>query len=130
MRNKLVILLIISGLVLFFGYIIKSKFEKIEFVIEKGLIDIGKVKKKDKSEAIFKIKNTGRKGLIIRNVISDCHCTIPDWSSNVIKSGETYLLKVTYDNHKLGFFEQTVSVYIKGTKQVPLLIMRGTVVED
>jgi len=70
------------------------------------------------------------KSLIIENILADCHCTVPDWSDRPVKEGDTISIKITYDNHTLGLFEQTASVYIKGTKQVPLLIMRGTVVED
>ncbi|WKD85055.1 hypothetical protein KCTC32516_00393 [Polaribacter huanghezhanensis] len=129
MRNRLLILIIALGIFSLGLFIILENNSKITFTVEKDMINIGKVKKNDKSEAVFRIKNTGKKDIIIKNVLSDCHCTIPDWSSEPILQGETYVLNVTYDNHKLGFFEQTVSIYIKDTDIVPLLIMRGTVVE-
>lgn len=93
------------------------------------IIDIGAINKNEKSNAYFYLINTGEKSLEIQNILTDCHCTVTDWSKKTWVSGDTLSIKASYDNHTLGFFEQTASVYIKGTNQVPLLIMRGIVIE-
>lgn len=93
------------------------------------IIDIGRINKSKKSYAYFYLINTGKKSLKIQNILTDCHCTVTEWTEKTWISGDTLRIKASYDNHVLGFFEQTASVYIKGTNQVPFLIMRGTVIE-
>ena len=96
----------------------------------KEIIDIGKVKKSDQSIATFEIVNVGKNDMLVQNIKPACHCTVSDWPSDTVKSGDTIAIELVYDNHRLGFFEQTASVYIKHAKEVPLLIMRGIIIQD
>jgi len=120
--------------ILFFISVVYYKFynndKSVLFKIDEEMIDIGLVNKSGKSEAIFKIKNIGEADLEIEEIKSDCHCIIPKWDNFPIKSGEFASIKVYYDNHIYGFFEQTISVYIKSYKHPILFVMRGTVIND
>lgn len=102
----------------------------VQLKLLKEIIDIGKIKKSDKSIATFEIVNVGKNDMLVQNIKPACHCTVSDWPSDLVKPGDTIAIQLAYDNHKLGFFEQTASVYIKHAKEVPLLIMRGTIIQD
>ena len=118
-----------SIVILFFLLFSCNDNEVIKIKVLEEIIDIGNVKKSGKSIAKFKIVNLGNKELIIKNILTDCHCTVPDWSDFPIKKGDTISINITYDNNVLGFFEQTATLYLKGSSVSPLLIMRGTVIE-
>ena len=119
-----VILIFVIAKIIFF-----NNNAEVSYSIEKNLVDIGKVKKIDRSLATFVITNTGHADLEIENVVVDCHCTAPIWSKEPIKSGEKFELLVEYDNHSLGFFEQTITVQFKFDKNPPpLLIMQGIII--
>lgn len=122
------LLFIVSSIFLLFNNTFNK--QEVKFEIKDRIMDIGKSRISDESKAAFKIKNTGTNIITISNVEADCHCTVPDWTTKTIKPNQTYTLDVTYDNHTLGYFEQTISVYFKNSKEVPLLIMRGKIIDD
>ncbi len=81
----------------------------IEF--EKSMHDFGRIIQGEKVTYAFKFKNTGTRNLIISDVSSSCGCTIPKYTKDPVKPGETGLLRVTFesDNRK-GFQNKTVTV--------------------
>lgn len=107
----------------------KKKEEEATFIVLKDIIDIGKTHKDKKSIAYFHVINNGRKKITPKNIIADCHCTVPNWNNKDLNPGDTLEIGLIYDNNSLGFFEQTASVYFKGIKEAPLLIMRGIIIE-
>lgn len=128
-NSFLFILLIVLGAIIYFRFFYESK-KNYEYFFDKKIVDIGKVKKTDKSEATYKLTNTGNEIIIIEQILTDCHCTTSKWKKNEIKKGESTSIVVGFDNHSLGFFEQNINVYIKGEKKPPtLLIFRGYIIE-
>lgn len=74
----------------------------------------------------FKFTNTGNEPLILSKPRSSCGCTVPSWPKEPILPGETNTIKVTYNTHKAGAFNKSVTVY-SNSKTVVLRI-KGKVV--
>ena len=74
----------------------------------------------------FEFTNTGNEPLILSKPRSSCGCTVPSWPKEPILPGETNDIKVTYNTHKAGAFNKTVTVY-SNSKTVVLRI-KGKVV--
>lgn len=60
--------------------------------------DFGAITSGDKVEHIFKLTNTGKSDLLIKNATATCGCTVPDWTKAPIKPGETGEVKVIFDS--------------------------------
>ncbi len=76
----------------------------------------------------FEFTNTGNEPLILSKPRSSCGCTVPSWPKEPILPGETNKIKVTYNTHKVGAFNKTVTVYSNSkTKATVLLRIKGKV---
>lgn len=58
--------------------------------------DYGKIKSNSDNTTLFKIKNIGKKPLMIYNVKASCGCTIPSWNTHPIAPGKSDVIKVTF----------------------------------
>ncbi len=59
----------------------------------------------------FVFKNTGTDNLEIINVIPDCSCTSPEWSTEIVRPGMNGYIIATYDSHEdIGKFLKTITV--------------------
>jgi hypothetical protein len=81
----------------------------------------------DKAEATFKLTNTGQHPLVIKDVTTDCHCTLGDWDKQPIKPGESTVIKLTYRYEAPGFFQRVATVYLNNTEGQVSLVMRGKI---
>ena len=71
-----------------------------------GSITQGKIVQKK-----FTFKNTGTEDLEIINVIPDCSCTSPEWSTEIVRPGMNGYIIATYDSHDdIGKFLKTITV--------------------
>lgn len=86
--------------------------------------DFGDIKPGSKVEHTFTLKNTGKRDLVIRDVKSSCGCTAVSPSKNVVSSGESVPLKVTFDTTgKNGRQSKTITVITNDPKN-PTTILR------
>lgn len=77
----------------------------------------------------FDFTNTGNEPLILSKPRSSCGCTVPAWPKEPILPGETNQIKVTYNTHKVGAFNKTVTVYSNAkNKSAVVLKIKGKVV--
>ena len=60
--------------------------------------------------AVFTLKNISSDTLIIQNVQTACHCTVPEYPHEPILPGQTAYIKATYDARNEGQFFKTISV--------------------
>jgi hypothetical protein len=97
----------------------------IEF--EQNTHDYGVIPFQDSIGTTFTYTNKGDNPLVIRYVKSSCGCTIPEWTTNAIKSNETGEIKVTYDAKGVGFFVNTIYVFYNGKDSPKTLIFKGQV---
>ncbi|HEY9115088.1 MAG TPA: DUF1573 domain-containing protein [Bacteroidales bacterium] len=78
---------------------------------------------------LFEFTNTGNEPLILSKPISSCGCTVPSWPKEPILPGETNSIKVTYNTHKVGAFNKTVTVKSNAKKESSVMLrIKGTVV--
>lgn len=76
----------------------------------------------------FEFTNTGNEPLILSKPRSSCGCTVPQWPKEPILPGETNKIKVTYNTHKAGPFNKTVTIYSNAkNKSTVLLRIKGKV---
>ena len=60
--------------------------------------DFGRVESGPTYTATFKYKNTGKANLYISAAEASCGCTVPTWSKDAIKPGESGEISVNFDS--------------------------------
>lgn len=70
----------------------------------------------------FEFTNTGNEPLILSKPRSSCGCTVPAWPKEPILPGETNTIKVTYNTHKAGPFNKTVTVYSNAANSANVML--------
>ena len=71
----------------------------------------------------FTVKNTGNNPLAIKQVVTSCGCTTPNWTKVPIAPGNTGEIMVAYDpKGRPGPFSKTISVYCDNADPVQLTI--------
>jgi len=60
--------------------------------------DFGILKEGEIAEYTFKYKNTGTAPLKIKNIVTDCGCTVPEYDKKPLLPGENAKIKVTFDS--------------------------------
>ena len=79
--------------------------------IEEANFDFGTINEGDKVEHIFKFTNTGNGNLMVINAQPSCGCTVPEWTKEPIKKGESGEIKIIFNSAgKSG--QQQKTVYI------------------
>lgn len=77
----------------------------------------------------FKFSNLGKGNLLISEVKATCGCTTPYYPKDVIKPGESEVIKVSYDSHgRPGAFRKGVTVTSNTYPNTTKLIISGTVI--
>lgn len=79
--------------------------------VEEPVYDFGTAKVGQKIRHSFIFSNTGRRDLIIRNVISSCGCAATKPEKKVVKSGESSKIDIVFNTHgKTGQQSKTINV--------------------
>jgi Protein of unknown function (DUF1573) len=98
-------------------------------VFEKTEIDYGTVSLNSEAVRVFKFKNTGTEPLVIKNARGSCGCTIPKWSNEPIKAGQTGVIEVKYDTSRPGSFSKPIYVETNETNPNHNLSIKGNVAD-
>jgi len=89
--------------------------------------DYGTIKQQADGSCEFVFKNNGKTPLILSNVQSSCGCTVPQWTREPIKKGESGTIKVKYNTNNVGPFMKSITVYSNATNNPIRLTIKGTV---
>ena len=130
--TKISLLLGIVGILIIAKWVYENKPSNISettMTFKSKVIDIGKIRQSEKSLAVFKFKNSGNNDLIIQHVETECHCTAVEWPTEKIPPGGSGELKVYYDNHIIGFFEQPIIIWYNSIDEGVMLLFRGIVIK-
>lgn len=75
----------------------------------------------------FQFKNTGDGPLVIHQAIASCGCTVPRYSKEPLKPGESGEITVTYDGTGKfpGHFRKTITIRTNGKKEITRLYIEG-----
>ena len=107
----------------------KAKKNGPEIAFKTTLHEYGEIALNGDGTYEFKFTNTGNEPLILSKPRSSCGCTVPAWPKEPILPGETNKIKVTYNTHKAGSFNKTVTVYSNAkNKGAVVLRIKGKVV--
>ena len=132
-RNKIYIESIKYGIIFFTLVSLSCSFKKtknLTIKFEKEIHDFGELKKGDDAYYYFKFHNTGKKPLILQYVKSTCGCTIPEWSKEKIDSQNNDSIKVMYNTNRLGFINETITVFYNSKDSPKHLFIKGNVVAN
>ncbi len=92
------------------------------------VIDLGKVKKGSKKDAIFNLTYSGGAPLIILSAEGTCGCTEINYPKRPIRQNETVKIKAVFDAETTGAFNKTVTINLSGIKSQKLHV-KGVVIE-
>jgi Protein of unknown function (DUF1573) len=96
---------------------------------EKTEIDYGTIVQSSDGVRVFKFKNTGTESLIIKNARGSCGCTVPKWTSDPIKPGQTGQIEVKYETNRLGAYTKNIYVETNETNPNHTLVVKVNVIE-
>ncbi|MBN1925605.1 MAG: DUF1573 domain-containing protein [Prolixibacteraceae bacterium] len=96
--------------------------------VDKTIFDFGTINEGEKVEHVFKLSNSGKHDLLIRNVKASCGCTAVK-HENTVKPGETTDISVVFNSRgKRGRQNKTVTVITNDPKNSTLILrVMGTV---
>lgn len=119
-RTLLTSILSIIALVVFAAGEADIKFEKTSH-------DFGTFPESQKVTCTFKFTNTGDKLLVIHHAIASCGCTVPQYSKEPIKPGESGEIVVTYNGAgKIpGHFKKSISIRSNAKREIVRLYVEG-----
>ncbi len=89
--------------------------------------DFGRILELEESVSVdFEFINVGSKSVVIKSIDAACHCTVPEYPKDTIKSGEEGIVKVVYHRYNNpNKFEKSLTVVgIEDTIEfkIPLLV--------
>ena len=98
-----------------------------EIVFEENVIDLGEFMQYDdpSSRCEFLFTNTGKEPLIISKAKGSCGCTVPEWPKEPIMPGENGVIKVNYDEKRVGSFNKSVTI-TSNAKNTPASFLNGS----
>lgn len=75
----------------------------------------------------FKFTNVGDGPLIIHQAIASCGCTVPEYSKEPIKPGESGTITIKYDGYGRfpGRFRKSITIRTNGKTEITRLIIEG-----
>lgn len=107
----------------------KSEQRVPQITFEKTAHDYGRLIMGEKVSYSFKFTNTGNADLIISNVSASCGCTVPRFTSDPVKPGESGNVTVVFDSHnRRGFQNKTVDVITNTNPNRTVLSVQATIV--
>jgi hypothetical protein len=77
---------------------------------QKENVDYGTIKTGSDPYRTLEFKNSGADDLLISDVVSNCGCVVVTFPKEIIKSGESGVLKIRYDTNRVGPFKKSFVV--------------------
>lgn len=78
---------------------------------ETSVCDLGKFLANVRRVAVFSLKNTGNRPLLVSDVVTSCGCATPRYEKKPVPPGGTVDITVEMKIKEEGYFEKIVSVY-------------------
>ena len=105
----------------------QTGFPKIAF--NETVHDFGKLKKGDKAEVEFEIRNEGNVDLVIIDAKASCGCTVPEKPSEPIKPGASAKMKVVFSATSAGLQSKNVTLTTNTEAGSEILTVKANVTE-
>lgn len=102
-----------------------------EITFENREFNFGKIKEGEKTENVFKFKNTGNVPLIVTDVTVTCGCTAAEKPEAPIMPGEEGKIKIVFNSAgKSGTQNRTITVNTNAKNKVTYLKLVGEVLAE
>ena len=98
-----------------------------EIQFDKTTMDFGTLNIGDVKVDTFTFTNVGKKPLILDNVVSNCDCTVLDWSRKPVMPGKKGTITATYTAKNSGLINKWVTVISNAETDRVILKLRGKV---
>ncbi len=96
------------------------KWDKMEY-------EFGEIPQGTPATAKFKLTNTTKQVLLLKNVKGGCGCTTTDYDKTPIKPGKSTIVNAIYDAAAEGSFSKSVKVTTNLSDDFIMLIIKGKV---
>lgn len=96
----------------------------------KEVIDCGQVIYRNPISVNYVVKNSGVKPLSISKVLTNCGCAAVEYPLKVIASGDSGVVKVTFDAKQMGHFNKQIGIYTNDSQPPLMLTLKGVVVNN
>ena len=98
-----------------------------EIKFEKTSHNFGSFPESQKVTCTFKFTNTGNNLLVIHQAIASCGCTVPKYSKEPIKPGESGEITVTYNGAGKfpGHFKKSITIRTNAKQEIVRLYIEG-----
>jgi hypothetical protein len=94
---------------------------------EATTIDYGTIDQGSNPIREFKFTNMGTEPLLITSAVGSCGCTVPTFSREPIKPGESSVISVRYDTQRIGPINKTVTLTTNEKQSTHQLAIIGEV---
>ncbi len=103
-----------------------------EITFEKELIDMGTYNQHDdeSSRCEFVFTNTGKEPLIIEKAKGSCGCTVPEWPKEPIAPGETAVIKINYDEKRVGPYTKSITITSNAKTSPKTVKVKGKIIPN
>lgn len=115
-------------LMLTIGLTYASAQKQAEIKFEKTTHNFGEFSENDpKVSCVFKFTNTGNDLLVIHQAVASCGCTVPAYTKEPIKPGESGEISVTYNGAGKypGHFKKSITIRTNAKTEMTRLYIEG-----
>ena len=92
-------------------------------------IDCKQVMFKHPVTAVFTLKNSGDKPLLINRIKTTCGCTSVSFPKNPVTAGASFEVSVTYDAKQMGHFYKQIGIF-SNAEEPTMLAIKGVVTAE
>ncbi len=124
--------LILTTMLLVFGMTTMMAQKPAQIKFDKTTHNFGTFSEKaPKVTCTFTYTNVGEQPLVVNQAVASCGCTVPEYTKNPVKPGETGEIKVTYNGEGKfpGHFKKSITVRTNGNPEMTRLYIEGDMTE-
>ena len=124
--------LILTTVLVVFGMTTMMAQKPAQIKFEKTTHNFGTFSEKEpKVTCTFTYTNVGEQPLVVNQAIASCGCTVPEYTKNPVKPGESGEIKVTYNGAGKfpGHFKKSITVRTNGSVEITRLYIEGDMTE-
>ena len=82
----------------------------------------------ESSRCEFKLKNIGNGPLLISSAKGSCGCTVPEWPKDPIAPGETAVMKINYDEKRVGPYTKSITITSNAKTSPKTVKVKGKII--
>ncbi|HXH18899.1 MAG TPA: DUF1573 domain-containing protein [Chitinophagales bacterium] len=93
--------------------------------------DFGDIKEGEEASVDFVFTNTGKKNLVITDVVASCSCTASSWPKEPVAPGQKATITASYDTKgKSGSFNKSITITSNAREETKRIFIKGNVISS